>query len=88
MGGIGTLSADIHEVERFVRVPDTGFLEALHGRHGEIGVDLPVFFLGEPLERLSERPDATVVVGDLGDDLLGVLREIVDDDRFGFFVGI
>ena len=51
-------------------------------------MDLQVFFLSEPIDRLSERPDATVVVGDLGDNLLWVLREILYDDRLGLFAGV
>jgi len=51
-------------------------------------VDLYIFFLRETLDRLSERPDATVVIGDLGDNLLRVLGEILYDDRLGLFAGV
>jgi len=51
-------------------------------------VDLHIFFLGEALDRLSECPDATVVICDLGDDILRVLREILYDDRLGLFAGV
>ena len=47
-----------------------------------------VFLLGETLGGLSECPDATVVIGDLGDDILGVLREVLYDYRFGFLAGV
>ena len=51
-------------------------------------MDLYIFFLRETLDRLSERPDATVVIGDLGDNLLRVLGEILYDDRLGLFAGV
>ena len=51
-------------------------------------MDLHIFFLREALDRLSECPDATVVVCDLRDDILRVLREIIYDDRLGLFAGV
>ena len=43
-------------------------------------MDLYVFLLGETLDRLSESPDTTIVVSELGDKLVRVLREILYDD--------
>ena len=51
-------------------------------------MDLQVLFLRESPDGLSECPDATVVVGDLGDDVVRVFREILDDYRLGFLAGV
>jgi len=51
-------------------------------------VDLRVLLLGETTGGLPECPDATVVVGDLGDNVLRVLREILEDDCLGLFAGV
>ena len=88
LGWVRTLSANIHETEWFLRTSDAGFLESLCSCHGEVYVDLHVLFFREPLDSLPECPDATIVVGNLRDDVLRVLREILDDDRFGFLAGV
>jgi hypothetical protein len=88
LGGISAPSADIHKAKRFLRASNTGFLEGLDGRHREIDVDLRIFLFGETLDRLSERPNATVVVGELGDNILRVLRKILYDYRLGFLAGV
>ena len=51
-------------------------------------MDLHVLLFGEILDGLSECPDAAVVIGDLGDDILGILSEILYDDRLGLFGGV
>ena len=51
-------------------------------------MNLRVLFLGEAFDGLPECPDTTVVVGNLGDNVLRVLCEVLDDDRFGFLAGV
>ena len=88
MRRVGAFSANVYEGERLLRVSDTSFLESLDGRHGEVDVDLHVLLFGESADGLSERPDAAIVVGDLGDDILGILGEILYDHRLGLFGGV
>lgn len=88
MRRVGALSANVYEGERLLRVSDTGFLESLNSRHREIDVDLHVLLFGETADGLSERPDAAIVVGDLGDNILGILGEIIYDHRLGLFGGV
>ena len=85
---VSALSANLHKAEWFLGVSNARFLESFDCRQREIDVDLDVFFLGETLAKLSERPDATAVVSDLRDNILRVLREILCNDRLGFFAGI
>ena len=88
LGGVSAPSTNIYETEWFLGASDAGFLQSLDSCDGEIKVDLHVFLLRKTMGGLSERPDATVVIGDLGDDVLGVLREILYNYRFGFLAGV